>query len=116
MARTHGTRSAYNAGCRCDACREATRVARARQRAGSGWEPSAAVPESADYDVAPPGLGWALAGVVTVGAGGYALWHGATMDTQEDSDPEAVRRRRKRWLLAGGVLVVFGIVAIRHAS
>ncbi len=32
MARTHGTRSAYNAGCRCDACREASRLARARQR------------------------------------------------------------------------------------
>ena len=32
MARTHGTRSAYNAGCRCGACREASRLARARQR------------------------------------------------------------------------------------
>ena len=32
MARTHGTRSAYNAGCRCDLCREAARLARARQR------------------------------------------------------------------------------------
>jgi len=29
---THGTKSAYNRGCRCDACREASRQARARQR------------------------------------------------------------------------------------
>ena len=29
---THGTRSAYNRGCRCEACREASRLARARQR------------------------------------------------------------------------------------
>ncbi len=28
---THGTRSAYNRGCRCDECREATRLARARR-------------------------------------------------------------------------------------
>lgn len=29
---THGTKSAYNRGCRCDACREASRLARSRQR------------------------------------------------------------------------------------
>ena len=29
---THGTKSAYNRGCRCDACREASRLARTRQR------------------------------------------------------------------------------------
>jgi len=33
MTVTHGTRSSYNRGCRCDACREASRLARARQRA-----------------------------------------------------------------------------------
>lgn len=32
---THGTRSAYNHGCRCDACREASRLSRARQRAAA---------------------------------------------------------------------------------
>jgi hypothetical protein len=83
---------------------------------GQGWEPSATVPESADHDVAPAGVGWAIVGVVTVGAGGYALWHRATLRAQEDRDPKALRRSRKRWLFAGGVLVVFGIVAIRHAS
>ncbi|GEM_PF-4819088 len=29
---THGTKSSYNRGCRCDACKEASRLARARQR------------------------------------------------------------------------------------
>ena len=29
---THGTRSRYVAGCRCDACREASRIVRRRQR------------------------------------------------------------------------------------
>jgi hypothetical protein len=33
MTVTHGTRSAYNKGCRCEACREASRRARDRQRA-----------------------------------------------------------------------------------
>jgi hypothetical protein len=35
MTVTHGTRSAYNKGCRCEACREASRQARARQRAAA---------------------------------------------------------------------------------
>ena len=32
MARTHGTRRAYNADCRCDACRKVLRLATARER------------------------------------------------------------------------------------
>jgi len=40
MTITHGTRSAYNRGCRCDACREASRMARARQRAAVAQRPA----------------------------------------------------------------------------
>jgi hypothetical protein len=35
MTVTHGTRSTYNKGCRCDACREASRLTRARQRSAA---------------------------------------------------------------------------------
>jgi len=58
----------------------------------------------------------AIAGLAAVGAGGYALWHGATMRPQEDTDSAVLRRRRLRWFLAGGGLVVFGVLAIRKAS
>jgi hypothetical protein len=119
MARTHGTRSAYSAGCRCDACREATRVARARQRAGSGWAPVGFVPTNPAHDVAlqgHPGVGMALAGVAALCTGGWALWHGATMPTDEDTDPEAVARTRRRWLLAGSALVLAGILVLARAG
>ena len=45
MARTHGTRSAYNAGCRCDACRdaEAERGRRRRLALGAGPRPDPSV-------------------------------------------------------------------------
>lgn len=35
MARTHGTRSCYNAGCRCEACQSAERERKRRQRAAT---------------------------------------------------------------------------------
>jgi len=115
MARTHGTRSAYNAGCRCDDCREATRVARARQRAAQSWGPSALVPGNTDTGVAPrpaPGVGVALVGLIALGSGGYALWHGATLEVPEDTDSEALGHSRRRWLFAGTVLVVTGILVL----
>jgi len=115
MARTHGTRSAYNAGCRCDNCREASRAARARQRAvsegrtGQPWsaqgEPSSR-PEMA-------GVGLATLAVLGLGAGAFSLWHGATQSHDEASDPEAARRSRQLWVIAGIVLVILGGLAIR---
>lgn len=39
MTRTHGTRSTYNAGCRCDDCTEATRVYANAMRVGRALDP-----------------------------------------------------------------------------
>jgi len=119
MARTHGTRSAYNAGCRCDDCRETARAARARQRAAQVWDPSVFVPEGPDSGVASPpapGVGLAMTGLAALGVGGYALWHGATNRPEEHPDPEVARRRRRRWILGGLVLVVVGGLALRAVA
>lgn len=63
---THGTKSAYNRGCRCVACKEASRLARARQRQtarerAEGAHPEKVVPtavdvpeERIDTEKAPP--------------------------------------------------------------
>ena len=119
MARTHGTRSAYNAGCRCDDCREATRLSRARQRAGQQWEPSGFVPDTGGEGIAPArrsGMGLALAGVAALGTGGYALWHGWTAQPTDGDDPDAhARSRRRRYLLAGTALVLTGLVLLAWA-
>jgi hypothetical protein len=47
---THGTKSAYNRGCRCDACREASRLARSRQRQTAREHAKATRPEIADTE------------------------------------------------------------------
>ena len=76
------------------------------------------MPDLTDYDVAPdghPGLGLALAGMAAVGTGGYALWHGATMQLPGEEADEA-RRSRRRWLLAGTALVLTGIVVLAWAG
>jgi hypothetical protein len=119
MARTHGTRSAYNAGCRCDACREARRVARARQREVQAWAPTDSVPGRPDRGVAPataPGVGLALAGLGALGVGGYAVWHGATLPRDEDTDTDARRRAMVRWILVGVAVLGVGALAVRHAA
>jgi hypothetical protein len=59
---------------------------------------------------------WAIAGLVTVGAGGYAQLRGATLHAPEKTDPEVVRGWRKRWIAAGAVLVVAGVIVIRKAN
>jgi len=107
MARTHGTRSTYNAGCRCDNCRVASRAARARQRAvASGQsEPSEAL-----------GAGWALVGLLGVAGGGYALWHAVTMQRPAEGDVGAFRRTRWRWCVGGAVLVGAGVYAFSRSG
>ena len=117
MARTHGTRSAYNAGCRCDDCREASRVARARQRAvleghTGAWDSHAPVAS----DGGAPGPGLVLAGLLAIGTGGYAVWHGATLPKDETTDLEERRRSMVRWIVGGMILVGLGALAIRQAS
>jgi len=116
MARTHGTRSAYNAGCRCDECREASRVARARQRTVS--QGRIARSEAQALEAEPPGgeAGLAVLGLLSLGAGGVSLWHGATMHPDEERDPESARRTRHRWILAGVVLLIIGAVALRAVA
>jgi hypothetical protein len=119
MARTHGTRSAYNAGCRCDACREATRVARARQREVQAWGPSASVPGEGENAVALKGgrgVGLALAGVAALSVGGYALWHGWTLQAPDEANPEEPKCTRRTYLLAGTALVVLGLAALVWVS
>ena len=105
MARTHGTRSAYNAGCRCDACREASRLARARQRNaaqdfdnyGDGTED--AMPE-----------GWLiLLGLVLFTAGLVTLWQ-ASPPGEDDESATGPDRTRRRWIV-GGVLAAAGIAS-----
>jgi hypothetical protein len=64
---THGTRSAYYQGCRCEECRETARLARARQRAtaaGRAGRPRKAQGHLQDR--------WTLVGVL-VGAGVLSL-------------------------------------------
>jgi hypothetical protein len=67
MTVTHGTRSAYNKGCRCDGCREASRLARARQRAAA-VEPDA----SLESGIRSRGL-WPLVVVLAIAGTGSAL-------------------------------------------
>lgn len=67
MARTHGTRSSYNAGCRCAAYREASRLAHARQREADRWEARL----SSDEAVAP----FEAIGVPWLAGRSRQLWH-----------------------------------------
>jgi hypothetical protein len=90
---TRGTRSAYNKGCRCDMCREASRLARARQREIARTRDAA---ESTDVGTAPPWV--VVAGLA--GAGVFCPWRGWRIKTE---DPEA-RVTRRRWILAGVLL------------
>jgi hypothetical protein len=92
-------------------------VARARQRAavdtfseGTFDGRTAASPET--------GLGhpWALLGVVAIGTGGFALSHGATMHADDANNPEATRRTRRHWYVAGIALLIVGIVALAQVS
>jgi len=57
-------------------------------------------------------VGIALGAIAALGAGGYALWHGLTLQATEDTDPEAHARSRRRYLLAGTALVLTGLVLL----
>lgn len=50
---THGTKSAYNRGCRCEACREASRLARSRQRQTARERAKADEPKSVTAEPMP---------------------------------------------------------------
>ena len=91
---THGTRSAYNKGCRCEACREASRLARARQRA-------AASDRAVDAAV---GVTMSARWVLVVGlavAGGASLSHARRLREAASGSMEPYWR----WILAGAVFL-----------
>jgi hypothetical protein len=111
MARTHGTRSAYNAGCRCDACREASRLARARQRGAERCHLVSPAYGDAVASSDGPAISWAVVALVCLGTGGFALWKGATLQNHEDVDGSC-RRTRRKWILAGIGFIAFGLIAI----
>jgi hypothetical protein len=94
MTVTHGTRSAYNRGCRCDACREASLLARAQQRAAAVERTSRTVPS---VRTTSP---WAfVVGLAAAGVG--SLLHAKKLKTAEDglAQPAVV------WVVAGVVLL-----------
>jgi hypothetical protein len=114
MARTHGTRSAYNAGCRCEACRGASRLARARQREAERYQLGPPIDEKAVASFDGRAVGWALVSLGCFGAGGYALWKGATL--QHHHDVTQSRRNQRKWIVAGVSLIAFGLVAISRVE
>ena len=73
MARTHGTRSAYNAGCRCEACREASQLARARQREAERCQLGSPVNEDAVASSDGRAVAWVIVALVCFGTGVCAL-------------------------------------------
>jgi hypothetical protein len=115
MARTHGTRSAYNAGCRCDACREASRLARARQRSAQRSQMASPVYQDAVAPSDGPAVAWTVVALACFGSGGYALWRGATLQDQGDVEG-TFRRTRRKWILAGAGLIAFGLVALSRVE
>ena len=114
MARTHGTRSAYNAGCRCDACREASRLARARQREAERCQLQSPVHENAVASSEDPAVAWTVVALACFGTGSFALWKGATL--QDHRDVNQRHRDKRKWILAGVGLIAFGLVAISRVE
>jgi hypothetical protein len=94
MTVTHGTRSSYNRGCRCDACREATRLARARQRAHAVDRSASTQP-----DVTTPSP-WVFV-VALSAAGAGSLWHARNIAKAGDTSSE----HAWRWAVAGLILL-----------
>ncbi len=104
---THGTRSAYNRGCRCDECRETARLARARQRAaaaeGEGVSPVSFDPSNpTDWSVSP---WWLVVGLSAAAVGGWSLWRSWKVDPDQEGAPQLRRRRT----LAGLAFVATGL-------
>ena len=101
MTVTHGTRSAYNRGCRCDYCRQASREARARQRAAAANPPLDT--EQVVYMIHP----WLFVGALVV-AGAGLLWHAKELRNAAESSDLAVWL----WTLTGLTLlaVTAGVV------
>jgi hypothetical protein len=102
MTVTHGTRSAYNRGCRCEACREASRLARARQRAAAS---DGTARTELGVTTAPP---WVFA-VVLAAAGAGLLWYAKNLRTAVDQSEVPVWP----WVVSGVVLLAIasGITA-----
>jgi hypothetical protein len=61
-------------------------------------------------------VGLAVTGVTALGFGGYALWHGWTLQLPDDADPEEHSRSRHRYLLVGTVLLNAGLFALIAAQ
>jgi hypothetical protein len=102
MARTHGTRSAYNAGCRCDLCREAARQARARQREAARTTGTTYTFEEG----ATAGGGFVVFGLVLLIIGGVVWWrasHSPEDATTDELDHAGRRRLIGGFVAAGGV-------------
>ena len=106
MTTTHGTRSAYNRGCRCDACREVSRAARARQR--EAVRGNAEIPNSYDDGGATTGIGLIPAGLVLLVAGGSIGWAAWRTNIEPDAtDAELAARRRH--IVLGVLLAAAGV-------
>jgi hypothetical protein len=108
MARTHGTRSAYNAGCRCDLCREATRLARARQREAA--RPTR-TPSAKDKGATVDGVFVAL-GLVLLIIGG-SMWWRASHPPEGGAADTLDRARRRRMI--GGCFAAAGVASVAIA-
>ena len=107
MARTHGTRSAYNAGCRCDSCREASRLARARQREAA--RETAYQDDVTDDASGGSGLLVMVALALLMG-GGVSLWR-ASRPPKHDETVSGADRTRRSWIV-GGVLTAAGVASL----
>jgi hypothetical protein len=106
MARAHGTRSAYNAGCRCDACREASRSARARQRDAV----RSLGHDDGREDATGRGGLLILVALVLLIAGGVNLWGASDLLTDEESTAGQGHTRRG-WIL-GAILTSAGVASL----
>jgi len=109
----HGTRSTYNKGCRCDACREASRLARARQRAAARERQ---VDPVAGHDAGLPSVSpWVLTAGLAGGAV-WCFWHASQIDVTQSPDAVASSRR---WMLTGiglaGLAAGSAYLTTRHA-
>jgi hypothetical protein len=70
-----------------------------------------AVDEGAVASFDGPAVWLAVVALACFGAGGYALWKGATLQDHEDAN-QSYRRTRRKWIFAGVGCIAFGLIAV----